>query len=156
MIVPGSYGSRSIKWLTRILLTNDFKANDSDADLNNDPDNAQKTRARFINPPKEAAAGEPFALTGLVQIGVSGISKVQYAIRSREQPWPENDPYRTRADWKDGEILPPPHGLGRGPAWRRAAGGNDRDGSGRGHAASVADALHHRALGGAGPRCARG
>ena len=84
MIVPGSYGSWSIKWLTRILLTNEFKANDSDAELNNDPDNAQKTRARFINPPKESAANQPFALTGLVQIGVSGISRVQYAISSQE------------------------------------------------------------------------
>ena len=53
VIVPGSYGSKSIKWLQRIVLTNEFKANDSDAELNNDPENALKTRARFLNQPKE-------------------------------------------------------------------------------------------------------
>ncbi len=114
MIVPGSYGSRSIKWLTRILLTNDFKANDSDADLNNDPDNAQKTRARFVNAPKEAAPNQPFALTGLAQIGVSGLSKVQYAVHSQAQKWPADDPYWTKAEWKDAEILPPPTNWGGG------------------------------------------
>ena len=56
MIVPGSYGSKSIKWVRRIVLTNEFKANDSDADLKNDPENALKTRARFINPPKEVSS----------------------------------------------------------------------------------------------------
>jgi DMSO/TMAO reductase YedYZ molybdopterin-dependent catalytic subunit len=123
MIVPGSYGSRSIKWLTRILLTNDFKANDSDGDLNNDPDNALKTRARFIDAPTGATAGQPFALTGLAQIGVSGLSKVQYAVRSQTQPWPADDPYRTRADWKDAEILPPPENWGGGlPAGRLPTG----------------------------------
>ena len=40
VIVPGAYGSKCIKWVQRVVLTNEFKANDSDADLNNDPENA--------------------------------------------------------------------------------------------------------------------
>ena len=29
MVVPGAYGSKSIKWLKRVVLTNDYKSNDS-------------------------------------------------------------------------------------------------------------------------------
>jgi DMSO/TMAO reductase YedYZ molybdopterin-dependent catalytic subunit len=56
MVVPGSYGNKSLKWVQRAVLTNEFKANDSDAaEFNNDTENLLKTRARFINAPKEAA-----------------------------------------------------------------------------------------------------
>ncbi len=48
MIVPGAYGSKCIQWLQRVVLTREFKANDPDADLNVDPENALKTRARFV------------------------------------------------------------------------------------------------------------
>jgi DMSO/TMAO reductase YedYZ molybdopterin-dependent catalytic subunit len=114
MVVPGAYGSKSIKWLQRLVLTNEFKANDSDADLNNDPENGLKTRARFINEPKEVAAGTPVPLTGLAQIGISGLSKVQYAVCPAENPWPADDPYRSKADWRDAAILPPPAHWGGG------------------------------------------
>jgi hypothetical protein len=114
MIVPGAYGSKCIKWVRRIVLTNEFKANDSDADLNNDPENALKTRARFVNPPKQAAPGTAFPLTGMAQVGVSGLRKVQYLVRSREQAIPADDPYLDRADWKNCEILAPPANWGGG------------------------------------------
>jgi DMSO/TMAO reductase YedYZ molybdopterin-dependent catalytic subunit len=114
VIVPGAYGSKSIKWVQRIVLTNDFKANDSDADLNNDPENAQKTRARFINPPKEIQAAAPAAITGMAQIGISGLSKVQYCLRSQKEPKAADDPYWVKADWKDATILPPPTDWGGG------------------------------------------
>ncbi len=114
MIVPGAYGSKCIKWVHRVLLTNEFKANDSDADLNNDPENALKTRARFVNAPKETPSGTPFALTGMAQVGVSDLSRVQYCVRSREDRWPADDPYLTKADWKDCTILPPPDDWGGG------------------------------------------
>ncbi len=114
MFVPGAYGSKSIKWLQRVILTNDFKANDSDADLNNDPENAIKTRARFINEPKEIASGKPAALTGMAQVGISGLNKVQYCVHSQKDPWPADDPYRFKADWKDATILPPPADWGGG------------------------------------------
>jgi len=107
------------------VFTNVFQANDTDSEpqFNNDPDNTQKTRARFIDPPEEVAANQPFALTGLVQIGVSGLEKVQYAVSSQAQPWPEDDPYRTEADWKDAQLLPPPTDWGGGlPGGKLPAG----------------------------------
>ena len=114
MFVPGAYGSKSIKWLQRVILTNDFKANDSDADLNNDPENAIKTRARFINEPKEIPSGKPVALTGMAQVGISGLNKVQYCVHSQKDPWPADDPYGSKADWKDAALLPPPADWGGG------------------------------------------
>lgn len=114
MFVPGAYGSKSIKWLQRIVLTNEFKANDSDADLNNDPENGLKTRARFINEPKEISSGKPAALTGMAQIGISGLKKVQYCVHSQKNAWPLDDPYWLKADWKDAAILPPPEDWGGG------------------------------------------
>jgi DMSO/TMAO reductase YedYZ molybdopterin-dependent catalytic subunit len=114
MVVPGAYGSKSIKWLQRIVLTNDYKSNDSDAELNNDPENALKTRARFINEPKEIAAGKPSAITGMAQVGLSGLKKVQFCVHSQKEPWPDDDPNRTRADWREASILPPPVHWGGG------------------------------------------
>ena len=114
MIVPGSYGSKSIKWVRRIVLTNEFKANDSDADFNNDPENALKTRARFINPPAEAPSAKPIALTGMAQVGIAGLRKVQYCVQSNKDPRPADDPNWSKADWKDATILPPPQNWGGG------------------------------------------
>ena len=114
MVVPGAYGSKSVKWVTRAVLTNDYKSNDSDAELNNDPENPLKTRARFIHVPKEIPAGKPAAVTGMVQVGVSALQQVQYCIHSQKQPWPQDDPYGTKADWKNVALLPPPANWGGG------------------------------------------
>lgn len=114
MIVPGAYGSKCVKWVKRVVLTNDYKSNDSDAELNNDPENPLKTRARFVHVPKEAASGKPVAVTGMAQIGVSGLGKVQYCIHAHKEPWPADDPYWTKADWQDVAILPPPADWGGG------------------------------------------
>ncbi len=114
MIVPGAYGSKSVKWVKRVLLTNDYKSNDSDAELNNDPENPIKTRARFIQVPKELPSGKPAAVTGMAQVGVSGLKKVQYCIHAHQESWPADDPYRTKADWRDVALLPPPTTWGGG------------------------------------------
>jgi DMSO/TMAO reductase YedYZ molybdopterin-dependent catalytic subunit len=115
MVVPGAYGDKSIKWVQRIVLTNDFKANDSDAaDYNADVETAMKTKARFINVFKEVAAGTPAAVTGLALVGISGLDKVQYCVHSQKEPWPADDPYWTKADWKDAAILPAPADWGGG------------------------------------------
>ena len=114
-VVAGAYGDKSIKWVQRIVLTNDFRANDSDAaDFNADVETAMKTKARFINVPKEVMAGQPAALTGFALVGISGLDKVQYCVHSQSDPWPADDPYRTRADWKDAAILPAPADWGGG------------------------------------------
>ncbi len=114
MVVPGAYGSKSVKWVRRVLLTNDYRSNDSDAELNNDPENPQKTRARFIYVPKEIPAGKPAAITGMVQVGVSGLKKVQYCVQAHQESAPADDPYWTKADWRDAALLPPPTNWGGG------------------------------------------
>jgi DMSO/TMAO reductase YedYZ molybdopterin-dependent catalytic subunit len=115
VIVPGTYGNKSIKWTQRIVLTNDFRANDTDASVfNSDTDTAFKSKARFLGIPAEAASGQPVALTGFVLAGISGISRIQYCVHNQEEPWPAADPYRTGADWKDASLLPPPANWGGG------------------------------------------
>jgi DMSO/TMAO reductase YedYZ molybdopterin-dependent catalytic subunit len=114
VVVPGTYGSKSIKWVQRVVLTNDYRANDSDAELNNDTESLMKTRARFVNAPKEIPPERPTALTGIAQVGVSGLARVQYCVHSQRDPWPADDPYRAKADWKDATILPPPPDWGGG------------------------------------------
>ena len=115
VVVPGTFGNKSIKWLQRLVLTNDYRANDTDAsDFNSDTDTAFKTKARFVSVPQEVAAGESVPLTGFVLVGISGISKVQYCVHDQEQPWPADDPYWTNADWQDATILPAPADWGGG------------------------------------------
>lgn len=119
VVVPGTYGSKSIKWVQRVVLTNDYKANDSDGELNNDVESAMKTRARFIDAPKEIPPQKPAALTGMAQVGVSGLAKVQYCVHSQKDPWPADDPNWARADWKDAAILPAPADWGGGLPGRK-------------------------------------
>jgi DMSO/TMAO reductase YedYZ molybdopterin-dependent catalytic subunit len=117
VVVPGTYGNKSIKWVQRIVLTNDYRANDSDAsDFNSDTDSAMKTKARFVNAPSEALSGRPVPLMGFALIGISGLDRVQYCVHDQKEPWPEDDPYWTEADWHDAEILPPPESWGGGLA----------------------------------------
>jgi DMSO/TMAO reductase YedYZ molybdopterin-dependent catalytic subunit len=116
MLVPDAYGFKSVKWLTRVFLTNNHQANDTYADGNNDIDSWMKTFARFVNPPAKAVAGEAIPLAGLAQVGVSGLAKVQVWIHPRDEAWPEDDPYFTRAEWRDAAVLPPPERWGGGLA----------------------------------------
>jgi len=128
MLVPGSHGSKQIKWVRRIVMTNDYKANDSDAELNNDVESSLKTRARFINAPEVTPAQQPFALTGMAQVGISGLTRVQYCVHSQDDPWPADDPFWTTADWKDAIILPPPANWGGGlPNGKLPAGSSQFD-----------------------------
>lgn len=114
LVVPDAYGNKSIKWLQRIVLTNNFQANDSYALQNNDVESPLKTHARFIHVPDKIRLGEPTAITGLAQVGMSGLSRVQYWLAPQDAPLPEGDPYFTTAPWKDALILPPPTDWGGG------------------------------------------
>jgi len=116
VIVPEEYGNRSVKWLQRIVLTNSFKANDTYAEWNNDTVSHLKTCARFIHTPSKVKAGTPAAVTGVAQIGMSGLSKVQYWLCPQGASLPKDDPYFTKGQWKDAEILPPPKHWGGGLA----------------------------------------
>ena len=112
MIVPDGYGNKSVKWLQRIILTNTHQANDTYATWNNDTVSHIKTCARFIHTPKKAAAGRAVPITGLAQVGMSGLSKVQYWLTPQDQPLPIDDPYFDKGQWKDADILPPPNHWG--------------------------------------------
>ncbi len=114
MLVPDAYGNKSVKWLQRVLLTNNPQANDTYARWNNDTVSHIKTCARFIHTPEEMMVGQPTPVTGIAQVGMSGLTKVQYWLHSRDEPLPDNDPYFTKAKWKDADILPPPDQWGGG------------------------------------------
>lgn len=114
VIVPGLYANKSVKWLQRVVLTNDYRANDTYATWNNDVESPLKTCARFLEVPKKARAGEPLPLLGLAQVGMSGIKRVEYSLHPQEVPLPEDDPWLERLDWKPARILPPPEDWGGG------------------------------------------
>jgi DMSO/TMAO reductase YedYZ molybdopterin-dependent catalytic subunit len=114
LVVPEAYGFKSVKWLQRIVLTNDFRANDTYAAGNNDIDSPMKTFARFSGVPATARAGQPVPLSGLAQVGVSGLAAVQVWRHPKGAPWPADDPHFSRAPWQEARILPPPADWGGG------------------------------------------
>src|SRR5204863_6245266 len=82
MIVPWAHGFKSIKWLQRIVLTNDHRANDTYAERNNDPESYLKTAAYFVN--KEAETfppGKPITIRGAAMAGWPGLDRVEYWLR---------------------------------------------------------------------------
>ncbi|MGE5191222.1 MAG: molybdopterin-dependent oxidoreductase [Deltaproteobacteria bacterium] len=114
MIVPDAYGFKSVKWLIRVVLTNAPFANDTYANGNNDIDSWMKTSAQFVSRPAKVKAGEPVPVTGLAQVGISGLTKVQYLLSPQDQKGPADDPWFTKAEWKDAEVLPAPDRWGGG------------------------------------------
>jgi DMSO/TMAO reductase YedYZ molybdopterin-dependent catalytic subunit len=108
MLVPEAYGFKSVKWLQRVVLTNNYQANDTYAAGNNDIESPMKTFARFASPPKKAKAGEPIALGGQAQVGLSGLTKVQVWVHPDGTEWPADDPYYASAAWQDAAIRPAP------------------------------------------------
>ncbi len=116
VVVPEAYGFKNVKWITHVLLSNLFYANDTYGDANNDIDSPMKTFAATLRMPKEAKANEPLPVTGYAQVGISGLTKVQVFIQptAKDKEWPADDPYFTQAPWVDAEILPPPTTWGGG------------------------------------------
>lgn len=114
VVAPEAYGFKSIKWLTTVVLTNLFHANDTYANGNNDVDSPLKSFAATLNAPTEVKSGEPFAVTGYAQVGISGLSKVQVWLHDNSVDYPVEDKYFMQAPWVDAEILPPPAQWGGG------------------------------------------
>lgn len=114
MVVPGLYGNKSVKWLQRIVLTNNPRLNDTYADWNNDTESPLKTCASFLHGPEKVAAGRPVAVSGVAQVGMSGLRQVQDFLQPRDQPWPAEDSYFSQAVWREAEVLPPPVHWGGG------------------------------------------
>ncbi len=144
LIVPDGYGFKSIKWLQRVILTNDPAPNDTYAAQNNDVDSSMKTFARFVNAPQQLQVGHPTAVTGIAQVGMSGLSRVQYCLIPAAESTTRDDPYLTQADWKDAEILPPPAHWGGGlPDDRLPAIPRQFDSQGRPHSWPMRYAIAH-------------
>ena len=108
MVVPEAYGFKSIKWLTRVILTNLYHANDTYAEGNNDVDSALKTFAATLSVPAKVKPDQPIPITGYAQVGISGLSRVQVWIQSNATQRPPGDRYFATAPWTDAQILPPP------------------------------------------------
>ncbi|MBM3474611.1 MAG: hypothetical protein FJX75_15210 [Armatimonadetes bacterium] len=98
MFVPDAYGFKSVKWLQRVVLSNTFQANDTYGEWNNDIDTSLKTCARFLSHPASVRSDQPIPVTGLAQIGISGLSRVQVQVSD--------------GDWRDATILGPPERWG--------------------------------------------
>jgi DMSO/TMAO reductase YedYZ molybdopterin-dependent catalytic subunit len=111
LVVPWAHGFKSIKWLQRISLTNDFKANDTYANANNDPDSPLKTAAYIDQTPEKFAASEPVFLSGRVISGLSGLDRVEYWLHRFEPGAPavvENDATFRAATWRKCDLEAPP------------------------------------------------
>jgi len=108
MVVPEAYGFKSIKWLSHVVLTNLFHANDTYADGNNDVESTLKTFAATVSVAAHVKPSEPIPVTGYAQVGLSGLSKVQVWLHPSGHDWPSEDKYFTTAPWTDAQILPPP------------------------------------------------
>ncbi len=114
MIVPDAYANKSVKWLQRVVLTNKPQLNDTYAEWNNDTESHLKTCAFFLQTPKTIRAGQSVPITGLAQVGMSGLSKVQYWLHPQEATLPQGDSHYAKADWRDADILPAPARWGGG------------------------------------------
>ena len=111
LIVPWAHGFKSIKWLQRIILTNDHRANDTYAEQNNDPESALKTAAYLGRETLTFPANEAFQVDGVAIAGGSGIKRVEYWVRPAtggDTKLADDDPAWKTAVWRPCEIMPPP------------------------------------------------
>src|SRR6185295_14535780 len=81
MVIPWAHGFKSVKWLQHITLTNDYRANDTYALANNDPESHLKTAAYLDDLAGKFSAGQPVFVSGLAMCGWSGLKRVEYWLR---------------------------------------------------------------------------
>jgi DMSO/TMAO reductase YedYZ molybdopterin-dependent catalytic subunit len=112
LIVPWAHGFKSIKWLQRLTLTNDYKANDTYAEEgNNDPESYLKTAAYLDSGPQEFKAGTAIVLRGTAMVGWSGLKGVEYWLRpdtGTHGKLADDDKAWQTARWQPCVIDPPP------------------------------------------------
>jgi DMSO/TMAO reductase YedYZ molybdopterin-dependent catalytic subunit len=111
IIVPWAHGFKSIKWLHRIILTNDYKANDTYALQNNDPDSYLKTAAYLDDSPQVHKSGATVVLAGTAMVGWSGLKRVEYWLRpdaGAHGHLADDDPAWKTATWHPCVVEPPP------------------------------------------------
>lgn len=105
LLAPEAYGFKSIKWLNRIVLTNDYRANDTYAEKNNDPESPMKTLARLdVHATENIKQGEPLVIRGVAIVGASGLKRVEYWLRQDQGTHgvlAADDPAWSTAEWKE-------------------------------------------------------
>jgi DMSO/TMAO reductase YedYZ molybdopterin-dependent catalytic subunit len=111
MLVPWAHGFKSIKWLQRIVITNNFQANDTYNNGNNDVESHLKTAAYIDALPEAHRAGQAITVTGNVMVGLSGLKRVEYWLRTdvdRNVPLRDDDPAWAAAKWLPCTLEPAP------------------------------------------------
>lgn len=111
LIVPWAHGFKSIKWVQRIAVTNDFKSNDTYANQNNDPESHLKTAAYIDGAPDKYPVGQPIFLSGLALAGLSGLKRVEHWLHRVEldaKPVTQDDETYRAATWTPCELETPP------------------------------------------------
>ena len=115
MVIPWSYGFKSIKWLQRIVLTNEYRAMDTYALSNNDSESYLKTAAYIDTTGDNQPAGQPFTLTGTVMVGLPGLRRVEYWLRpdaGTHGQIADDDPAWRTATWRPCTVAPAPRDWG--------------------------------------------
>ena len=107
MIIPWAHGFKSIKWLQQIVVTNDYKANDTYAEQNNDPESHLKTAAYLDDLPAKIPIGQPVMISGLVISGLSGLRRVEYSL-SREDSKSDEPIADDARSWIECRLEDPP------------------------------------------------
>lgn len=111
MVIPWAHGFKSIKWLQRIAVTNDWKANDTYAIQNNDPESHLKTAAYIDHAPEKFPAGAPVFMSGPALSGLSGLQRVEWWLHRVEpdaKPVVHDDDTYRAAHWTECELEAPP------------------------------------------------
>ncbi len=111
LVVPWAHGFKSIKWLQRIGLTNDYKANDTYAEANNDPESHLKTAAYLGGAPEKSPVGQAIFMNGLVLSGWSGLERVEswlHRVEPGAKPVTDDDETYRAAKWTPCELEAPP------------------------------------------------
>jgi DMSO/TMAO reductase YedYZ molybdopterin-dependent catalytic subunit len=112
MVVPWAHGFKSIKWLQRIVLTNDYYANDTYALQNNDPESYLKTAAYIDDlQPRTFVHGKPVVIQGTAMVGWPGLERVEGWLRPEAGTHGQigdDDPAWRTAVWRPCVIETPP------------------------------------------------
>ncbi len=111
MVVPWSYGFKSIKWLQQIFVTNNPRNTDTYAEGNNDPESVLKSAAFTDRPPEKLPADQPLTFRGVVMCGPSGVRRVEFWVRRVEAnspALPDDAPELLRAAWTECPLDPQP------------------------------------------------
>lgn len=110
MVVPWAHGFKSIKWLQQIELTNDYRANDTYALKNNDPESYLKTAAYIDSVPERIPLGKPLVVRGLVMSGLSGVERVEawlHHCQAGEVPVSDDPTTWNNATWMPCQLAAP-------------------------------------------------